>query len=180
MDSRPQFGVAEDRPGWHRDDGVVFEEQVYEKGAFSPIYEDDSPQMVDGPDIASSPIGPSTPFGEFVDRAVAASQSYASFEVFHVATDLVQHETGYQFTDNTHGQYYQYPPYQEEVNELPPASEPVVATRSTTISYKKLAEPLADWVATYVWKVCTTGMSLPSDLIVPMYALSFSRLLTLH
>jgi hypothetical protein len=160
MTRGPQFGVAEDRPGWHRDDGVVFEEQVYEKGAFSPIYEDDSPQMVDGPDVASSPIGPTTPFGEFVDRVVAASHSYTSLEVLHVAT-----EADYKLTETTHGHYYQYPPYHEEVKELPSVPEPVVAT---TVSNKKLAEPLADWVATYVWKVCTTGMSLPSDLIVPM------------
>src|ERR1700734_1823052 len=55
-----QYCVAEERPGWHRDDGVIFEEQSYERGAFSPVYEDDSPQMVDGPDVASSPIGPAT------------------------------------------------------------------------------------------------------------------------
>lgn len=165
--SEAQFGMVEDRPGWHRDDGVVFEEQVYEKGAFSPIYEDDSPQMLDGPDATSSPIGPTTPFGEFVDRVVAASQPYTSLEAFHVADDLVEHEGHYQYTDTAHGRYYQYPPYQDDVKELPPAPEPKVATPSTTISYKKLAEPLADWVATYVWKVCTTGMSLPSDLIVP-------------
>jgi hypothetical protein len=31
---------------------------------------------------------------------------------------------------------------------------------SATHSYKKVADPLAEWVAAYVWKVCTTGMSL--------------------
>jgi hypothetical protein len=41
-----------------------------------------------------------------------------------------------------------------------PAPEPVIAPTATT-AYKRLAEPLADWVANYVWKVCTTGTNLP-------------------
>jgi hypothetical protein len=150
----PQYGVAEDRPGWHRDDGVVFEEPPYERGAFSPVYEDDSPQMVDGPDPASSPIGPATPFGEFVDRAVAAATSP---EGFRSVTEMVQHESQYQFA------------CQDEPKLVAPMLEPIV-TPSTTVSYKKLAEPLADWVASYVWKVCTTGMSLPSEFVLDKYA----------
>jgi hypothetical protein len=31
---------------------------------------------------------------------------------------------------------------------------------SATLSYKKVADPLAEWVATFVWNVCTTGMCL--------------------
>jgi hypothetical protein len=31
---------------------------------------------------------------------------------------------------------------------------------SATISYKKVADPLAEWVATFVWNVCTTGTCL--------------------
>jgi hypothetical protein len=157
-----QYCVAEERPGWHRDDGVIFEEQSYERGAFSPVYEDDSPQMVDGPDVASSPIGPATPFGEFVDRAVATAETYTSFEGLHSATDLVQHESQYHFAVDVPDQYHQYQAYHEEPKAAAPTQEPVVIP-STTVSYKKLAEPLADWVASYVWKVCTTGMSLPSE-----------------
>jgi hypothetical protein len=36
----------------------------------------------------------------------------------------------------------------------------VVPMPSPTPSYKKVADPLAEWVATFVWKVCTTGMCL--------------------
>ena len=90
------------------------------------------------------------------------------------ATGLVQHEADYQFSEMTRDQYHQYPPYHEEAKAPPPASEPPV-TMSTSVSYKKLAEPLADWVASYVWKVCTTGMSLPSDLIVSMYVFYSTR-----
>jgi hypothetical protein len=32
--------------------------------------------------------------------------------------------------------------------------------QSATRSCKKVADPLAEWVATYIWKVCMTGMSL--------------------
>ncbi|KIM83748.1 hypothetical protein PILCRDRAFT_96969 [Piloderma croceum F 1598] len=157
----PQYGVAEDRPGWHRDDGVVFEEPPYERGAFSPVCEDDSPQMVDGPDPASSPIGPTTPFGEFVDRAVAAAETYTSGG-FLSSTEMIQHESHYQLADEAPNFDHQY---QEEPKPVAPFLEPVV-TPSTTINYKKLAEPLADWVASYVWKVCTTGMSLPADFVL--------------
>lgn len=179
----PQYGVAEDRPGWHRDDGVVFEEPLYERGAFSPVCEDDSPQMVDGPDPASSPIGPATPFGEFVDRAVAAAETYTSPGGFLYSTEMMHHESQYQLADEAPDVDHQYLACQEEPKPVAPFLEPVV-TPSTTINYKKLAEPLADWVTSYVWKVCTTGMSLPADFVLDKYAFysrdARSGLLTSH
>jgi hypothetical protein len=160
-----QYGVEEDRPGWHRDDGVIFDEQPYERGAFSPVYEDDSPQMVDGPDVASSPIGPATPFGEFVDRAVATAEAYTSLEPTHSGTHPAQYESQHQFSDDVSGQCQAY---QEELKVAAPILEPATIP-SSTVNYKKLASPLADWVASYVWKVCTTGMSLPSEFVTDKY-----------
>lgn len=159
-----QYSVAEDRPGWHRDDGIVFEAQQYERGAFSPVYEDDSPQMIDGPDVTSSPIGPATPFGEFVDRAVATADSYTSLDG---SNDLPRSESPYHFADDIRGQYQEC-----EDKVAAPMLGPVVVP-STPINYKKLAEPLADWVASYVWKMCTTGMSLPSEFVLNGYVLHF-------
>lgn len=156
--------VEDDRPGWHRDDGAVFEEAHYERGVFSPIYEDESPEMIRGPDVSSSPVGPATPFGDFVDRAVAAAETYTSLEGL---PDIVEHDSQYRPVDD---QYYQYP----DIKEPPPASEPVTTPSSTT-NYKKLAEPLSEWVATYVWKMCTTGVSLPSEFAAPMYAFSLKQ-----
>ena len=161
--------VEDDRPGWHRDDGAVFEEAHFERGAFSPIYEDESPEMIRGHDVSSSPIGPATPFGDFVDRAVAAAETYTSLEAL---PNIVEQELQYRPVDD---QYLQHPPFQQESKEPPSASEPVTIP-SSTINYKKLAEPLSEWVATYVWKLCTTGMNLPSEFAVPMYAFSLKQL----
>ncbi|KIP07013.1 hypothetical protein PHLGIDRAFT_433361 [Phlebiopsis gigantea 11061_1 CR5-6] len=120
----------------------------YERGAFSPVYEDDN-------DPASSPAGPNTPFADYVDRAVA-SQSAPIGAVPHV-------QYGYpeEYCNAQCYQCQQYVPPQQVVHQAPPVPEPVV-TPTASIAYRKLAEPLADWVATFVWKVCTTGMSLPS------------------
>lgn len=166
MADLPYYGVAvEDRPGWHRDDGIVFEEHGYEKGAFSPIYEDDSPQMVDGPDVASSPIGPNTPFGEFVDRAVAA-EPYVVEGMYAANDDM---ESRCQFTENNAHRYSQYsisPDDSKSSMSVPKA----VATSSPACEYQKLVGPLADWVSVFVWKACTTGMSLPSESALQKYA----------
>ena len=161
-----QYGpVEDDRPGWHRDDGAVFEEAHFVRGAFSPIYEDESPEMIRGHDVSSSPIGPATPFGDFVDRAVAAAETYTSLGAL---PNIMEQSRP------VDGQYHQYPPVQQESKEPPSTSEPVT-TPSSTITYKKLAEPLSNWVATYVWKLCTTGLSLPSGFAVSMYAFSLKQ-----
>jgi hypothetical protein len=44
-----------------------------QRGIFSPIFEDQSPGTRSGPDLTSSPLEPVTPFGDYVDRAVAAT-----------------------------------------------------------------------------------------------------------
>ncbi|THH02763.1 hypothetical protein EW026_g127 [Hermanssonia centrifuga] len=131
----------------------------YERGTFSPLLEEGSPD-----DRDSSPIGPATPFTEYVDRAVAESRR--SVEHGPMAFDAVQ-PAQYPFAEDCCGaQCYECQHYQpsEQAAQQLQAPEPVV-TPTATASYKRLAEPLSEWVANFVWKVCTTGMSLP-----PAYA----------
>ena len=132
--------------------GSTFNGQGYERGAFSPILEDQSPDQ-------DSPLEPLTPFGDYVDRAVATAQS-------SVVDYVAMRDTGVSAADVLGVLCYQTAPSYQTVPEQPkepaPAPAPEVVTPSATSGYKKLAEPLSDWVASYVWKVCTTGLSLPS------------------
>jgi len=148
----------------HTDPAVVYHEQLYERGAFTPIFEDESGVQ----DVASSPMEPEpvTPFGDFVDRAVAAD-AHVGHDNGYVAVGPGLPEPHYDYHDKFCGPqcYLAQPcvPFTEQVKEAPapaPAPEPVI-TPSATAAYKRLAEPLADWVANYVWKFCTTGTNLP-------------------
>ncbi|KAG6911745.1 hypothetical protein DXG01_007995 [Tephrocybe rancida] len=139
-------------------------DEHYTPETFSPDFEDDqSPASC--PERDSSPLQPITPFGVFVDRAVA-SQTYQGDHSSHVAF----HDYAYQ--DKLCGLqcYPTDPAYQVAAELQEPASAAEVVTPCATTGYKKLAEPLADWVANYVWKVCTTGLSLPA-----MFAQSVSH-----
>ncbi|KAF7331854.1 hypothetical protein MKEN_00065500 [Mycena kentingensis (nom. inval.)] len=109
----------------------------YQRGAFTPVFEEESPG---GPDVGSSPVGPVTPFGEYVDRAVYGS---AKSQPTSSSYDLGHHA-----------------PYQHK-SESTAAPVPEVVTPTATNGYRKLAEPLSEWVAIYVWKACSTGFSLP-------------------
>lgn len=145
-------------------------EQAYERGAFTPVFEDQSPGTNSGRDPISSPLEPVTPFGDFVDRAVAAdTQPHPA-----VYENTIIEEP--QFNQACGPECYQpqqeYQPVPENTKNPTPAPE-LVVTPSATPSYKKLAEPLSEWVANYVWKVCTTGLSLPS-MFSPMYVSSFN------
>ncbi|KAA1466294.1 hypothetical protein DENSPDRAFT_767396 [Dentipellis sp. KUC8613] len=139
------------------------DQQMYERGAFTPIFEEFSPELAVGDgDPASSPIGPLTPFGDFVDRAVETALTRGnigatSFQSFDPAPDAIScHRSNAGLAP-----YMQYHPWRQPAPaDLVPASEPVAAPSATT-TYKRIAEPLADWMASYVWKACTTGMSLP-------------------
>ncbi|KAF5387912.1 hypothetical protein D9615_000145 [Tricholomella constricta] len=144
-------------------DLVSYDEQSYERGAFTPVFEDQSPGTASGPERGSSPLQPITPFGLYVDRAVA-SQPYAVCEGA-LSNGIASQDYGYQ--DKLCGpQCYPIEPGYQPAAKLPcepvPASVPEVVTPSATSSYKKLAEPLSEWVANYVWKACTTGLSLPA------------------
>lgn len=128
----------------------------------TPILEDHSPGSASGPDGGSSPLEPLTPFADFVDRAINAAPSKAQPCNLH-AVD-----------------YYQEKPIVQEetivpvfptIADVPRHEHPVSTPPSATVEYKKLAEPLSEWIANYVWKVCTTGYSLPLSFSQPAYVL---------
>ncbi|KAJ7095119.1 hypothetical protein B0H15DRAFT_92901 [Mycena belliarum] len=138
-----------------------YDEQFYERGAFTPVFEDQSPGVYSGPDVGSSPVGPVTPFGEFVDRAVAADSNPTCDEVISANSQAAQYDrrnTGsHSYGSTLFPAYISSDRHKEDV----PAPAPEVVTPSATSGYRKLAEPLSEWVANYVWKACTTGFSLP-------------------
>jgi len=135
-------------------------------GAFSPLLEDPSPDA-NQYDSGSSPVGPvtPTPFGEFVDRAI--TNNYVESTIDPTYTDL-----GRQSYDVYHG--HQQPQY-GQANQLvtkqsPRKQVPIVAAPpppTATTEYKKLVDPLSEWLACYVWRVCSTGAGLPSHFVRP-------------
>ncbi|TFK43233.1 hypothetical protein BDQ12DRAFT_170059 [Crucibulum laeve] len=143
-------------------DAPSYSDHSYERGAFTPIFEDQSPGVASGPD-GSSPLGPLTPLSEFVDRAVATEQHpYTSYNGQY---DNALPAAEYAYSGKDSGVHYHEPPVayptiaEQPKEQASAVSE--IATPSATTGYKKLAEPLSEWVASYVWKVCTTGFSLP-------------------
>jgi hypothetical protein len=120
-----------------------------------------SPNQVfsSGHDSGSSPMEPVTPFVEFIDHAVAVPQYSISDDV--CADTNATHEC-YQDTQAVLNAC-QAPPVSPSIAEPPFKHQLVVdtVTFNTTLGFKKLSGPLADWVANYVWKACTTGLSLP-------------------
>lgn len=133
-------------------DLAVSDVQFYERGAFTPVFEDQSPGD-SGPDVTSSPVGPVTPFGEFVDRAVAAESYTETLSAKSQAPPQELCNTGSHPFES--GQFIPY--IQPKVDAAPDTVTPTATT-----GYRKLAEPLSDWVANYVWKACCTGFSLPA------------------
>jgi hypothetical protein len=153
MEQRSQVDVVEDYTTYG--DGGNAGQAIYDRGAFTPVFEDDSPQR----DAVSSPLGPMTPFGEFVDRAVAAAPGHSTSDI-HLRMPL---EKG-GMCDGV--EEPACPPL--ELPKEPALPEPVV-TPSASAAYKKLSEPLSEWISNYIWKVCTTGMSLPAVFSRPQY-----------
>ncbi|KAJ6539075.1 hypothetical protein B0H19DRAFT_960148 [Mycena capillaripes] len=162
VDYQSQIDISTSSPA---SDLHNYDEQVYERGAFTPVFEDQSPGVYSGPDVGSSPVGPITPFGEFVDRAVAA-ESYPTYgEGLSAKSQAAQQEhCGSVPQSYDTSEFHQYVKEEDAA-----ASAPEVVTPSATSGYRKLAEPLADWVANYVWKACSTGFSLPSAFSRPSY-----------
>ncbi|KAJ7283524.1 hypothetical protein C8J57DRAFT_1217922 [Mycena rebaudengoi] len=159
LDYQSQLDISTSSP---TSDLANYEEHFYERGAFTPVFEDESPGVCSGPDVGSSPLGPVTPFGEFVDRAVAAG-SYSAYDGPMSAKSQLRPEhcsPGLQCYDAS--AFPPYRPFADHPKEPASAAVPEVVTPSATSGYRKLAEPLADWVAIYVWKACSTGFSLPS------------------
>jgi hypothetical protein len=116
------------------------------------------PDSSSGHDNGSSPTEPVTPFVEFIDRAVAAPQ----YSISNDGYDSSAVHDCYQDTQAAPN-VCQAPPVFPSIAEPPPKHQHVVdtVTPSSTLGFKKLSGPLADWVANYVWKACTTGLSLP-------------------
>lgn len=124
-----------------------------------------SPEPTAEEDPTSSPLGPITPFGVFVDRAVAASQFSGGPEVViptlpPAATFGPHSPYGIRYGAQPPASTHQYEAAGQRPETAMPPAQDVIPMPSATHSYKKVADPLADWVATYIWKVCTTGMSL--------------------
>ncbi|RPD67269.1 hypothetical protein L226DRAFT_542401 [Lentinus tigrinus ALCF2SS1-7] len=146
----------------------------YEKGAFSPVLEDYSPQVPDdlspepaaGAEPGSSPVGPATPFAEFVDNAFAEAQFAPAMQRSR-DVEVSQAPPVYATHDGYHGSCYQCQTYQVEqpVQQAPVADS--VVTPVATAAYKKLAAPLSEWMVNFVWKVCTTGKCLSPEYAQP-------------
>lgn len=175
-DSRMDYGdfFDEAKPGSynHVGSGELYRQRNYERGVFTPVIEDMSPEPVQDCDPASSPIGPATPFAEFVDRAYMA-EGQSVYDATRPVGREVQFGYQEEYCGATcyHCQAYQ----QAERHVQAPQQEPVITPTATT-AYKRLAEPLSEWIASYVWKVCTTGMDLPSAYAEPRYV-SYSSII---
>lgn len=144
----------------------------YEKGAFSPIFEDDSPSATNGHEAASSPLGPITPFGDFVDRIVATSQDDVRYDNIYMG-GIPHHEGATQDSQCGPQCYEPAQPQQAPSNAQEQPKEPEVVVPTASSNYRKLTEPLSEWLANYVWKTCTTGMYLPPVFAQPGYVVTF-------
>jgi len=152
--------IGEDVPGvraWPHAPDMYFED---DSGLFAPILEDDSPDMING-DIGSSPIEPVTPFGDYVDRAVAASDATVLHDPL-VPSRSQEFQLPISVTCDS--QFCHLHPYAHvEVK-----GEPVVAANehppTASLIHKQLAKPMAEWLVSYVWKVCTNVLVLPQTI----------------
>lgn len=133
---------------WHGSDTGCPDQYLYERGAFTPVFEEDSPVLIRDHDAFSSPVGPVTPFGDFVDRAVAVSDCCDKYD---------GNRAGVKEPDNARN-------YVESPLELSPSPEVFreASPPCASAEYKKMAAPMSDFMAQYIWNVCTTGMSLPA------------------
>ncbi|CAL1700888.1 unnamed protein product [Somion occarium] len=138
------------------DENIYPPQSSIDRGMFSPLHEETSPNASGNNDPSSSPIGPATPFEHYVDRAVADAQNTLSYSSHRHPVDVVSQNT-YTYEDYCNNQCYQCQQYDQQVHQaIQPAAEPS-PTPSANDDYKKLAEPLSEWMASFVWKVCTTG-----------------------
>ncbi|KII95813.1 hypothetical protein PLICRDRAFT_98591 [Plicaturopsis crispa FD-325 SS-3] len=156
VDPQPELEYDDAAATWRENSAAPGSEHFYEKGAFTPVFEDESPGLGSGQDLGSSPVGPVTPFGEYVDRAVA-DPAYAAYEA-NICPGCEDHQYNY---EDAYASRCLPVPNQVAPAKVPQGPEPVV-TPSADTPYKRLAEPLSEWLASYVWQVCTTGLSLPN------------------
>lgn len=143
-------------------------------GAFSPVFEDPSPEPHVEYDPGSSPIGPMTPFGDFIDRAMAENPGHIG------PTDPMYPPGPYDtYQDHrygtSHNQTHSYPPAESPLKQ-PPASD-AASVPCASVDYKRLVDPLSEWLACYIWRVCTTGAGLPHPFFRPSsYPQRYSRI----
>lgn len=127
-------------------------------GLFAPILEDDSPDMMNG-DMGLSPIEPVTPFGDYVDRVVAASDATVLHDPLVPSGSQELHLPISVSCDSQFCHLHPFPEAKEEslfiANEHLP---------TTSLIHKQLAEPMAEWLVSYVWKVCTNVLVLPQTI----------------
>ena len=124
-------------------------------GAFSPLLEDPFPDT-DQCDPGSSPIGPvtPTPFGDFIDRAITSGYTDPTY--------LRSYGSYHGNQQQQHSQLNHIVSKQSPRKYVPTVAAP---PPTATTEYKKLADPLSEWLACYVWRVCSTGAGLPSHFV---------------
>lgn len=130
-------------------------------GAFSPLLEDPSPDA-NQCDSGSSPIGPvtPTPFGDFIDRAITSSCIEPTIDPMYPRS----------YNPYNGNQQQQHSKVNHLVSKQSPRKQVAAVAApppTATTEYKKLADPLSEWLACYVWRVCSTGVGLPSQFIRP-------------
>ncbi|TFK27023.1 hypothetical protein FA15DRAFT_236766 [Coprinopsis marcescibilis] len=158
MDDDDDDDAVDTSPNLVFTDLATYEDQTYRYGAFCPTYDGHSPGSDSGPETGSSPLGPITPFTDFIDRAVATEHPcVAADDLIAIASNV-----DYGFCkDKVAAEPRQapiFPTLAETVKESAPA--PDVVTPSASSGYRQLVQPLSEWLANYVWRVCTTGLSL--------------------
>ncbi|KAK7060244.1 hypothetical protein VNI00_001009 [Paramarasmius palmivorus] len=142
----------------------VASEDVYGSGSFTPFYEDDSPGGREGGHLGSSPMEPVTPFGEYVDQAIAPAPLTVPYDEGIYRNEAPIQSYPYGCVDDKCGTRWALPPPAMQMPQEPvpaPAAVPELVTPTATAGYRRLSEPLSEWIANFVWKVCTTGSNLP-------------------
>lgn len=97
--------------------------------------------------VEGGAMGPVTPFATYVDNITAS-------EATLVSQHFVFEEAQVQAIQPMPSPQLQKPPPREKL------TDPVYIK-----AYQDIAGPLSDWIADYVWKVCTTGLSLPARFV---------------
>lgn len=134
-------------------------------GAFSPVLEDPSPDA-NQYDSGSSPIGPitPTPFGDFIDRAITSGYIESTIDPTYLDLGRQPHNAHHVNRQPQYGQVTQIVAKQSPRKQVPAIAAP---PPTATSEYKKLVDPLSEWLACYVWRVCSTGAGLPSHFVRP-------------
>ncbi|KAH8118343.1 hypothetical protein DFH11DRAFT_1686528 [Phellopilus nigrolimitatus] len=120
----------------------------YGKDNFTSVCEDQYMAIERGEQLSDAVMlqDSTTPFAEYVDRIVANDATHASGDyIVDSQNVLPQVDT---------------PRHQEQAVTAEPLTDPTYIK-----AYRTMAEPLSNWMADYVWKVCTAGLSLPQRFI---------------